>query len=54
MVTEGLSEILKQMHDPEYKNEAKEEALRVVSEMKAKQIIKKKGKGAKLSLNDLS
>lgn len=50
---DGLSEILRQKYDPDYKSETKQEAMRKVSELKAQQIIKKKGKG-KLTLQDLS
>lgn len=51
---DGLSEILKQKYGGDDKDEAKQKALIIASEMKAKQIIAKKGRGSKLSLQDLS
>lgn len=48
----GLSEVLKQKYGSDDKDELKRKALEKASEIKAKQIIAKKGKG-KLSLSDL-
>jgi len=52
MIMEGLGEVLRQQNDPDYKDEAKEEALRLASEMKAKQLIARKGKD-NIKLSDL-
>lgn len=49
---DGLSEILRQKYDPDYKDEAKKEALMKASELKAKSLLAKKGKG-KLNVSDL-
>ena len=49
---EGLSEVLRQQNDPDYKDDAKEEALRLASEMRTKEIIKRKGK-ENVTLGDL-
>ena len=52
MMMDGLGEILSQMNDPNYHDKEKMEIDRKISEMKAQQIVKSKGKG-KLKLEDL-
>jgi hypothetical protein len=52
MVMDGLGEVLRQQNDPDYKDEAKEEALRLASEMRVKSIIDRKGK-ENITLSDL-
>jgi len=54
MMMDSLGEILSQMNDPNYHDKEKMEVDRKISEMKAQQIVKKKGNGkGKLKLEDL-
>ena len=55
MMMGGLGEILRQKYDPNYKDDAKEEVNRKLSEIKAHALIKKKGTGkGKIKLEDLA
>ena len=57
MIMGGLGEILRQKYDPDYKDDAKEEVNRKLSEIKAQALVQKmgdtKGKG-KIRLEDLN